>query len=90
MLTTEAHKDSTDKKKIDYKNLANVTHKSERLEFLREIMPKKITVKQYREMMAKKQQHMNGSEKTKSENSSSNSDDESDSSTTSSGESESE
>lgn len=79
MLTTEAYKDSTDKKKIDYKNLANVAHKNDHLEFLREIVPKKITVKQYREMMARKQQ--NGSEKTsKSGSSSSNSDSDSSSS----------
>lgn len=70
MLATEARKDSTDKKQIDYKNLANVAHKNEHLEFLQEIVPKKITVKQYREMMARKK-GMNGSEKTsKSESSS--------------------
>lgn len=81
MLTTEAYKDTTDKKKIEYKNLANVAHKYEHLEFLREIVPKKITVKQYRELMAKKQQNMNGSSNaSKSESSSSNSDGDSDAS----------
>lgn len=83
MLTTEAYEDTTDKKKIEYKNLANVAHKYEHLEFLREIVPKKITVKQYRELMAKKQQNINGSSNTsKSESSSSsNSDGDSDAST---------
>lgn len=47
---------------MDYKNIANIAHKNNNLEFLREIVPKKITVKQYREMMAKKQQ--NGKEKS--------------------------
>lgn len=70
MLAGEAHKDSTDKKKLDYKNLANVAHKNDRLEFLQEIVPKKITVKQYKDMMAKKQ-NMNGSEKSSKSGSSS-------------------
>lgn len=61
MLASEAYKDSRDKKKLDYKNLANVAHENDRLEFLQEIVPKKITVKQYKEMMARKQQNMNGS-----------------------------
>lgn len=71
MLASEAYKDSRDKKKLDYKNLANVAHESDRLEFLQEIVPKKITVKQYKEMMARKQQNMNGSKGTSKSGSSS-------------------
>lgn len=86
LLASEGLKDSTNKKKIEYKNLANVAHKSDRLEFLREIVPRKITVKQYRELMAKKQQNMNGQCYTEKSESSSSSNSEGDSGASSSSE----
>lgn len=70
LLASESYKDAADQKKIEYKNLANVAHKYDHLEFLREIIPQKITVKQYRELMAKKNQGSNGSGKTESGSSS--------------------
>lgn len=60
-LASEGYKDTNDKKRLEYKNLASVVHNSDRYEFLREIMPKKITVRQYRELMARKQQKLNNS-----------------------------
>lgn len=82
-LATEAYKDTIDKGTLNYKNIANVVHKHERLEFLRDIVPKKITVKQYREMMARKK-NLNVSESSsKSESSSGVSDGETDISTSS-------
>lgn len=40
--------------------MANVVHDDDRYEFLREMVPQKITVRKFRELMAKKQ----GSEKS--------------------------
>lgn len=60
---------------MDYKNLANVVHKNERYEFLREIVPRKITVRQYRELMAKKQQTANTSTSSTSDKGSSSEED---------------
>ncbi|KFB51700.1 AGAP007481-PA-like protein [Anopheles sinensis] len=41
-------------KSLDYKDLADYVQKNDNLEFLQQILPVKITVKQYRELMAKK------------------------------------
>ncbi|XP_058121641.1 chromatin accessibility complex protein 1 [Anopheles ziemanni] len=41
-------------KSLDYKDLAEYVQKNDNLEFLQQILPVKITVKQYRELMAKK------------------------------------
>ncbi|XP_066587558.1 chromatin accessibility complex 16kD protein-like [Prorops nasuta] len=65
-LTEEAHKQSNKGHSLDYKHLAEVVQTNETLEFLREIMPRKITVRQFKEMMASK----NSSNSSSSESSS--------------------
>ncbi|KAJ8735854.1 hypothetical protein PYW07_007474 [Mythimna separata] len=39
---------------LEYKHIAEVVQEDDTLDFLREIMPRKITVRQYKEIMAKK------------------------------------
>lgn len=74
-LTEEAHMQSNKGHSLDYKHLAEVVQTNDTLEFLREIMPRKITVRQFKEMMAAK----NSSHSSSSESSSdSDSDSESD------------
>lgn len=51
-LSSEAHEKSNKASSLDYKHLAEVVQTYETLEFLREIMPRKITVRQFKEMMA--------------------------------------
>ncbi|XP_050075608.1 chromatin accessibility complex protein 1 [Anopheles maculipalpis] len=41
------------KKSLEYKDLAQYVENDDKLEFLQQILPKKITVKQYKTMMAK-------------------------------------
>lgn len=53
-LTKEGHKMSKDAKRLDYKHLASVVHQDEKYNFLRDILPKKITVLQFKEIMARK------------------------------------
>ncbi|KAJ8972064.1 hypothetical protein NQ317_010933 [Molorchus minor] len=77
-LAIEAYNTTSNAKKLDYKNLAEIVHTDEKYEFLRDIMPKKITVAEVRRIMAKKQGTSDDSEK---HSSSSSSDDEEDSST---------
>lgn len=82
-LALEGYKISKNAKKLDYKHLAEVVHTYEKYNFLRDIMPKKITVLEYKKIMAKKQglsNEENNSKDTSSESSSS--DDEEDSSST--------
>ncbi|KAK0088778.1 hypothetical protein PV325_010718 [Microctonus aethiopoides] len=54
-LTEEAHKQSRKATSLEYKNLAEVVQTNETLEFLKEIMPRKITVRQFKELMAEKE-----------------------------------
>ncbi|KAK0163080.1 hypothetical protein PV327_006791 [Microctonus hyperodae] len=54
-LTEEAHKQSRKASSLEYKNLAEVVQTNETLEFLKEIMPRKITVRQFKELMAEKE-----------------------------------
>ncbi|XP_035912212.1 chromatin accessibility complex protein 1 [Anopheles stephensi] len=42
------------KKSLEYKDLAQYVENDDKLEFLQQILPKKITVKEYKAMMAKK------------------------------------
>ncbi|XP_076173069.1 chromatin accessibility complex protein 1 isoform X2 [Ptiloglossa arizonensis] len=56
-LTEEAHLQSHKGNSLDYKHLAEVVQTNDTLEFLREIMPRKITVRQFKEMMAAKNRH---------------------------------
>ncbi|KAL2734213.1 chromatin accessibility complex protein 1 [Vespula squamosa] len=53
-LTEEAHMQNNKGNNLDYKHLAEVVQTNDTLEFLREIMPRKITVRQFKEMMAAK------------------------------------
>lgn len=53
-LTKEGYKMSKDAKRLDYKHLASVVHQDEKYNFLRDILPQKITVLQFKEIMAKK------------------------------------
>lgn len=48
---------SPDKQNLEYKQLAEVVQTSENMAFLREILPRKITVREYREIMKRKQQN---------------------------------
>ncbi|KAG5889300.1 hypothetical protein JTB14_031947 [Gonioctena quinquepunctata] len=77
-LALEAYNSANKAKKLDYKHLAEVVHTEERYNFLRDIMPKKITVLEYKKIMARKQ-GLNNEDK-KDDSSSSSSDDEEDSS----------
>lgn len=54
-ITKEAHKQNSKGNMLEYKHLAEVVQTSEPLEFLREIMPRKITVRQFKELMAAKE-----------------------------------
>ncbi|XP_057329434.1 chromatin accessibility complex 16kD protein [Microplitis mediator] len=51
-LTTEAYSQANQKNTLDYKHLAEVAQTNETLDFLKEIMPRKITVRQFKELMA--------------------------------------
>lgn len=53
-LTKEGYKMSNDAKRLDYKHLASVVHQDEKYNFLRDILPKKITVLEFKEIMARK------------------------------------
>lgn len=39
---------------LEYKHIADVVQEDDNLDFLREIMPRKITVREFKELMAKK------------------------------------
>lgn len=80
-LALEAYKISNNAKKLDYKHLAEVVHKNEKYNFLRDIMPKKITVLEYKKIIAKKQGTNNEDNSKDSSCDSSSSDNEEDSST---------
>ncbi|XP_026319983.1 chromatin accessibility complex protein 1 [Hyposmocoma kahamanoa] len=55
---------------LEYKHIAEVVQEDDTLDFLREIMPRKITVRQYKEMMAKKNARGDQSDDESSEQSS--------------------
>lgn len=80
-LALEGYKISNNAKKLDYKHLAEVVHHNEKYNFLRDIMPKKITVLEYKKIMAKKQGMNNDENQSKDSSNSSSSDNEEDSST---------
>ncbi|XP_011497026.1 PREDICTED: chromatin accessibility complex protein 1 [Ceratosolen solmsi marchali] len=50
-LSEESHQKSNKAGNLEYKHLAEVVQTNETLEFLREIMPRKITVRQFKEMI---------------------------------------
>lgn len=67
MLAKESHKSCSKLTKlVDYKHLAEYVQSEERLEFLHQIVPKKITVKQFRDIMAKKRNKRDNSSDTSS------------------------
>lgn len=81
-LALEGYKISNHAKKLDYKHLAEVVHNSEKYNFLRDIMPKKITVLEYKKIMERKERMNNDDNNSKhSSSDSSSSDNEEDSST---------
>lgn len=49
-----AHENSGQAPVLEYKHLAELVQQDDTLDFLREIMPPKITVKQFKEIMARK------------------------------------
>ncbi|XP_011308113.1 chromatin accessibility complex protein 1 [Fopius arisanus] len=82
-MAEEAHKQSKKSSSLDYKHLAEVVQTNETLEFLKEIMPRKITVRQFKQMMADKE----AAERSSSEESSTDSDSDSQSDSESSSDS---
>ncbi|XP_049883595.1 chromatin accessibility complex 16kD protein [Pectinophora gossypiella] len=52
-LAKRAHKNMKNNM-LEYKHIAEVVQEDDTLDFLREIMPRKITVRQFKEMMARK------------------------------------
>lgn len=65
---------------LEYKHIAEVVQEDDTLDFLREIMPRKITVRQFKEMMAKKAARGDDSNESSEESSEEESSDESSSS----------
>ncbi|VVD05736.1 chromatin accessibility complex 16kD protein [Leptidea sinapis] len=62
---------------LDYKHIADVVQEDDTLDFLREIIPRKITVREYKELMARKSTKANpddSSETSSDEESEENSD----------------
>lgn len=53
-LAQEGYAETNNGKKLDYKHLSNVVHSDEKYNFLRDILPKKITVLEYKNIMTKK------------------------------------
>ncbi|XP_072939432.1 chromatin accessibility complex 16kD protein [Epargyreus clarus] len=52
---------------LEYKHVADVVQEDDTLDFLREIMPRKITVRQFKEIMAKKAARGDDSESSSEE-----------------------
>ncbi|CAH0727605.1 unnamed protein product, partial [Brenthis ino] len=65
---------------LEYKHIAEVVQEDDTLDFLREIMPRKITVRQFKELMAKKAARGDDSNESTEESSEEDSSDESSSS----------
>ncbi|XP_012285333.1 chromatin accessibility complex protein 1 [Orussus abietinus] len=82
-LAEEAYLQTNKGSSLEYKHLAEIVQTNETLEFLKQIMPRKITVKQFKEMMEAK--NAEGSSNS-SESSDSDSDSQSDSESSSNSE----
>ncbi|XP_045775923.1 chromatin accessibility complex 16kD protein [Maniola jurtina] len=54
---------------LEYKHIAEIVQEDDTLDFLREIMPRKITVKQFKDLMAKKASKGNESDESSEESS---------------------
>lgn len=50
-LTQQTHKKCAHKKDLNYNDLSSFVQEEEKLEFLHQIVPKKITVKEFREIL---------------------------------------
>lgn len=50
-LTQQTYKKNGNKKDLNYNDLSSFVQKEEKLEFLHQIVPKKITVKEFREIL---------------------------------------
>lgn len=50
-LTQQTHKKSANKKDLNYNDLSDFVQAEDKLEFLHQIVPKKITVKEFREIL---------------------------------------
>lgn len=61
-LTQEGYNETNRGRKLDYKHLSSVVHSNERYNFLRDILPKKITVLEFKKLMAAKQAVERGSD----------------------------
>ncbi|XP_045449494.1 chromatin accessibility complex 16kD protein [Melitaea cinxia] len=55
---------------LEYKHIADVVQEDDTLDFLREIMPRKITVRKFKEIMAKKAARGDNSDESSEESSS--------------------
>ncbi|KAI4486176.1 hypothetical protein M0802_012507 [Mischocyttarus mexicanus] len=73
-LTIEAHMQNNKGNNLDYKHLAEVVQTNETLEFLREIIPRKISVRRFKEMMAAKSTSSSSDESSSDSDSDSESD----------------
>lgn len=62
---------------LEYKHIAEVVQEDDTLDFLRDIVPRKITVRQFKEMMAKKAARGDDSNESSEESSEEESSDES-------------
>lgn len=66
-ITKRANKQSKKASLLEYKDLAEVVAEDEKLEFLGSIIPKKITVKRYRELMEEEDSSSDGSNENSDE-----------------------
>lgn len=73
-LTSESYKTAKKGKELNYDHIVNIVHNKPRYEFLEVMVPKKITVRRYKYLMAKKIGHVTGDSYNISDESDSNDD----------------
>ncbi|GJQ77407.1 hypothetical protein Trydic_g20806 [Trypoxylus dichotomus] len=78
LLVKEGYRNTNSAKKLNYNNLVNVIHNKSRYEFLEIVIPKKITVRQYKELMTKGENHQQDKESSDEHSNSDNEDNNSD------------
>lgn len=66
-LTTEAHDHSNKGNNLDYKHLAEAVQSSGAMDFLHEIVPRKITVRKFKELMAREAAEHSSSDESSSD-----------------------
>ncbi|KAK9731825.1 Histone-like transcription factor (CBF/NF-Y) and archaeal histone [Popillia japonica] len=69
LLVKEGYRNTNCAKKLTYNNLVNVIHNTSRFEFLEIVIPKKITVRQYKELIAKSENPQRDKESSSDERS---------------------